>query len=123
MEEHFVASWRQVFSLVGVVKLEPGNILGVAHALLMCVPLDDLQHDSRHSGLSSGPPAMTPISAVMALPLASAAPTAPPSPALFERLNPEQHASFPHVCERLPSHMRAVAFGLDDPGSNPLAVE
>ena len=60
--KHFVASGWQVLPLVGVADLEPGDILGVARARLLCVPLDVWQHDSRAPGPSSGPPAMTPIS-------------------------------------------------------------
>ena len=44
-ERHFVASGRQVIPLVGVSNLEPADLLSVAHALLMCVPLDALQND------------------------------------------------------------------------------
>ena len=50
--EEEVASGRQVIPLVGVPNLEPGDLLGVAHAPLMCVPLDALQ---RPSGPSSEP--------------------------------------------------------------------
>ena len=39
VEEHFVASGRQVLPLVGVAAFEPGDILGVAHAPLLSVPL------------------------------------------------------------------------------------
>ena len=71
--------WRNTLSppsdrsltLVGVANLVPGDIFGVAHAPLMCVPLDTLQHDSRAPVLSSGPPAMTLIAAVTASPLAA----------------------------------------------------
>ena len=106
-----------------MTNLEPGDILGVAHAPLMCVPLDDLQHDGRSSGPSSGPPAVTPISVVTASLLAAAAGTASPSPALLEHLTPEQRASFLRVWERLPSHLRAVAFDLHGPDWTPLAIE
>ena len=34
MQEHFVASWRQVLPLTGVADLEPGELVGVAHAPL-----------------------------------------------------------------------------------------
>ena len=44
-ESHFVASGRQIIPLVGVSNLEPADLLGVAHAPLMCVPLDALQDD------------------------------------------------------------------------------
>ena len=119
-EEHFVASGRQVIPLVRVMKLEPGDILGVSHAPLMCAPLDVLQHDDWPSGPSSGPPAVTPISAVMASLLTTAAATASPSPALLERLNPEQRSSFLRVWER---HLRAVALDVQGPDWTPLAIE
>ena len=44
MQEHFVASGRQVLPLTGVADLEPGDLVGVAHAQLVRVPLDALQH-------------------------------------------------------------------------------
>ena len=119
-EEHFVASRRQVIPLVGMSNLEPGDLLGVAHAPLMCVPLDALQHDGRPS---SDPPGVTPVSAVTASSLAAAAATASPSPALLEHLTPEQRGSFLRVWERLPSHLWAVAFDLHGPGWTPLAME
>ena len=122
-EEHFVASGRQVIPLVGVSNLEPGDLLGVTHAPLMSVPLDALQHVGRSSGLPSDPPGVTPVSAVTAPPLAAVAAPASPSPALLERLTPEQRASFLCVWERLPSHLRAVAFDLHGPGWTPLAIE
>ena len=88
--EYFVVSGRQVLPFVGVADLEPGDSLGVTHAPLMCVALNVLQPDSRAPGLYSGPPAVTPISAV---PLATARATALPSPTLLELLTPEQRAS------------------------------
>ena len=44
MQEHFVAPGRQVLPLTGVADLEPGDLVGVAHAQLVRVPLDALQH-------------------------------------------------------------------------------
>ena len=44
MQKHFVASGRQVFPLTGVADLELGDLVGVAHAPLLRVPLDALQH-------------------------------------------------------------------------------
>ena len=89
----------------------------------MCVPLDAMQHDSRPPGLSSGPPAVTLISAATASPLAAAAVTASTSPALLEHLTPQQHASFLHVWERLPSHLRDVVLNLHGSHWTPLAIE
>ena len=84
-EEHFVTYGWHVISLVGVSNLEPGDLLGVAHAPLMCVPLDTLQHDDRPPGPSSDPPGVTPVSVVTASPLVAAAATDSPSPPLLER--------------------------------------
>ena len=91
VEELFVASGRQALPLVGVAALEPGDILGVAHAPLLSVPLDVLQLDNRVPSPSSGLSEVSPVSAVAASPLAA---PASPSPALLERLSPEQLASF-----------------------------
>ena len=38
-EEHFVASGRQIIPLVAVSNLEPGDLLGVTHALLIFLSL------------------------------------------------------------------------------------
>ena len=89
----------------------------------MGVPLDAIQHDSSPPGFSSSPPAVTSISPVMASPLAAAAATASPSPALLERLTPGHRALFLRVWERLPPHLRAVAFDLHGPDWTPLAIE
>ena len=104
-------------------NLEPGNLLGVAPAQLMSFPLDALKHVDRPSGPSSDPPGETPVSAVTAPPLAAVVDTASPSPVLLERSTPELRASFLRVWERLPSHLRAVAFDLHGPDWTPLAIE
>ena len=88
---------------VGVADLEPGDLLGVTRAPLMRLPVDALQHNRRVTGPSSGPPAVPQVSAVTDSPLTAAA-KASPSPALLERLAPDQHASFLRVSTRLPSH-------------------
>ena len=44
MQEHFVASGRQVLPLTGVADLEPGDLVGVAHSPLLSVPLGALRH-------------------------------------------------------------------------------
>ena len=122
-DEQFVADGRRVIFLVGVSNLEPGDLLGVAHAPLMCASVDASQHDSQPSGPSSGPPGANQVSAVTTSPLATAAATASPSPALLERLTPEQRASFLRVWERPPLLLRAVLFDLHGPGWTPLAIE
>ena len=38
-QEHFVASGRQLLPLTGVADLEPGDLVGVAHAPPLSVPL------------------------------------------------------------------------------------
>ena len=123
VEEHLVASGRQVLPLVGAANLAPGDILGVAHAPLMCVPLDAMQHDRRSPALPSGPPAVTPISTFTASPLAAEAGIASRSSALLERLSPEQHASYVFSWERQSSHLHAVAFEIHGPGRTPLEIE
>ena len=63
VEEYFVTSRRQVFPIVGVgvADLEPGDILGAAHAPLMSVPLDPLQLDYRVPKISCGLSEVSPI--------------------------------------------------------------
>ena len=95
VEEQFVASGRHVLPLVGVVDLEPGDT---------------------PTGLSE----VSLVSTVMASPLAA---SVSPSPALFERLSPEQRASFLRVWARLPSHLQAEAFDLHDTDRTPEAIE
>ena len=55
VEEHSVASGRHVLPLVEDTDLETGNILGVAHAPLMSVSLDVMQHDLSFSSYRSIP--------------------------------------------------------------------
>ena len=57
----------------------------------------------------------------------SAAPSAPPidhspSPALLERLSADQRSSFLQTRNRLPSHMREIAFDPCGPGWTPAAI-
>ena len=49
MQEHFVASGRQVIPLTGFEDRKPGDLVGVALAPLLRVPLDALQHHT-HTG-------------------------------------------------------------------------
>ena len=69
VEEHFVASGRQVLPLVRVAALEPRDILGVAHAPLLTVPLDGFQQDNRAPSTTSGPSEVSPVSALTVSPL------------------------------------------------------
>ena len=68
VEEHFVASGRHVLPLVGVTVLEPGDILGVAHAPLLSVPRDVLQQDNRAPSPPSVLSEVPSVSAVTASP-------------------------------------------------------
>ena len=43
-QENFVASGRQLLPLTGVADLEPGDLVGVAHAPHLSVPLGALKH-------------------------------------------------------------------------------
>ena len=109
VDEHFVASRRQVLPLVGGAALEPGDVLGVAHAPLLSVPPDVFQKNNRApnppSGLSEVPPVPEVTASLVAAPASL-------SPALLGRLSPEQRASFPRVWARLPLHLQEVDFDL-----------
>ena len=87
MQEHFVASGRQVLPLTGVADLEPGDLVGVAHAPLLSVPLGALQHSTHATELHHGQFADCQVSAVTSSPDTGEAASAvtPPSPALLER--------------------------------------
>ena len=89
VEEHVVSSGLPVLHSVGVVDLERGDLLAVAHAPLLRVPLDALQHNSRVTGPSSGLPSALQVSAVADSPFTAVAKTSP-SPALLERLTLDQ---------------------------------
>ena len=85
MQEHFVASGRQVLPLTGVTDLEPGDLVGVAHAPILRVPLDALQHANH----AAEPPFQTAdhhVSAITSLIATGGAASAvtSPSPALLE---------------------------------------
>ena len=87
-------------SLTGVADLEPGDLVGVAHAPLLLVPLDALQHATHAAENHPGLTADRQVSAVTSSPATGEAASAvtPPSPALLERSNPDQRSSFLRVC-------------------------
>ena len=89
MQGHFVASGRQVLPLTGVADLESGDLVGVAHAPLLSVPLGALQHATHAAEPHPGQFADCQVSAVTSSPDTGEAASAvtPPSPALPERLN------------------------------------
>ena len=122
IQEHFVVSGRQVLSLTGVPDLELGDLVGVAHAPLLRVPLDALQHATRVAEPHPGQTANCQVSAVTSsLDTGEAASlVTSPSTTLLERLNPDQRSSFLRVWARLPPHLREIAF---DPGWTPPAIE
>ena len=90
MQEHFVASGRQVLPLTGVADLESGDLVGVAHAPFLSVPLGALQHATHAAEPHPGQSADCQVSAVTIFSDTGEAASAvtPPSPALLERLNP-----------------------------------
>ena len=111
--------------LIGVADLEPGNLVGVADAPLLRIPLGALQHPIHAAGPHPGQTSGSQISAVARSTdtegIAPAVP--PPSPALTERLNPAQRSAFLRDWARLPPHHWEIAFDLHDPGWNPPAIE
>ena len=118
MKEHFVPSGRQVLLLTGVADLEPG-------APLLSVPLGALQHATHAAEPHPGQTTDCQVSAVTCSPDTGeeASAVTPPSPALLERLNPDQRSSFLCVWARLSPLLREVAFDVHDPGWTPLAIE
>ena len=118
VQEHFVASGRQVLPLTGVADLEPGDLVGVAHAPLLRAPLNALQHGTQAAEPHPGQTAERQALAVTSSPGTSEAASAvtSSSPALLERLNQDQHSSFLCVWARLPLHLREIAFDLHNPG-------
>ena len=86
MKEHFVALGRQVLPLTGVADLEPGDLVGVAHAPLLHVLLDALQHATHSAEPHPGQTADCQVSAVTSSPDPgdAASPVTWPSPALLE---------------------------------------
>ena len=117
-QKHFVASGRLLLPLTGVADLEPGDLVGVAHAPLLSVLLGALQHVIHAAEPHPGQFADCQGSTVTSSPDTSEAASAvtPPSPALLERLNSDQRSSFMRVWARLPSHLRENAFDLHDSG-------
>ena len=117
-QKHFVASGRHVIPLAGVADLEPGDLVGVADAPLLRVPLGALQHLTNAAGPHTGQTSDSQVSAVARSPdTEEIAPAVPlPSPALMERLNPAQRSAFLCVWARLPPHLREIAFDLHGPG-------
>ena len=104
MQEHFVASGRQVIPLTGFEDRKPGDLVGVALAPLLRVPLDALQHHTHTGEPYPGQTADYQVSAVTSLldTGETASAVTPTSPALLERFNPDQRSSFLRVWDRLP---------------------
>ena len=113
-EEHFAASGRQILPISGATDLEPDDLLGVAHAPLMHAPIAVFQSTNSAPAVSPSTNALE-VAAISEPSLAEAAATASPSPALLERLTPEQRVSFLCVLHRLPRHLRDITFELHSP--------
>ena len=64
LQEQLVASGRQVLPLTSVTDLEPADLVGVAHAPLLRVPLDDLQHATHASETHTGQTSDNQVSAI-----------------------------------------------------------
>ena len=75
-------------------------------------PHPDQFADSQVSAVTSSPDTGEAASAVTS-----------PSPALLERLNPDQRSSFLRVWARLSPHLREITFNLHDLGWTPSAIE
>ena len=86
LQEHVLASGRQVRPLKGIGDIEPGDLVGVAHAPLLRVLLDALQHATHSAEPHPGQTADCQVSAVTSSPDPgdAASPVTWPSPALLE---------------------------------------
>ena len=65
LQEQLVASGRQVLPLTSVTDLEPGDLVGVAHAPLFRVPLNALQHATHAADPHPGQTAARQVSIVL----------------------------------------------------------
>ena len=99
LQEQLVASGRQVLPLTSVTDLEPGDLVGVAHAPLLSVPFGALQRATHAAEPHHGQIADCHVSAVTRSPDTSeaASPVMSPLPALLEALNLDQRSSFLRV--------------------------
>ena len=68
MQEQFVASGRHVPPLTGVADLEPGDLVGVAYAPLLRIPLDAVRHATHAAEPHPGQTADCQVSAVTSSP-------------------------------------------------------
>ena len=99
--------------MVAATDLEPDDLLGVAHAPLMRAAI---VFQSKNSAPALSPSTNVPVVAAVSEPsLTAAAAKASPSPALLERLTLYQRVSFLRVWDRLPRHLREIAFDLHSP--------
>ena len=79
---------------------------------------------STNSAPAVSPPTNAPeVAAILEPSLAAAAATASPSPALLERLTPEQRVLFLRDWHRLPKHLRKITFDLHSPEWTLAAIE
>ena len=99
---------RQVLPLTGVADLDRCDLVGVARARRLHIPLGVLQHVTLAAEPYPGKTADREVSAVTtSLETGDAASAVTSrSPALLERLNPDQRSSFLHVWARPPPHLR-----------------
>ena len=113
MGQQLVTSGQQAVPLDEVADLQPSDVLEVAHAAMMCVSVENLEHGSRARDRSFGLRAVTPTSAGTDSLEEAAAGTASPSHGLLERLAPKQRAS--RVRKLLPLQLRTILFYLHCP--------
>ena len=134
--------------LAGVSFLQPGDVLGMAPAPLLRVPLSAIPHEDSNDDLqaasdSSASSATGADGSVSSRAEAfghnlherstatggaenvsdtTAAPSSSPPPALLERLTPEQRNSFTRMWDTLPLHLRDITFNLHGPGWTPAVI-
>ena len=88
----------------------------------MRAPVDVFQRTNSASALS--PPTDLPeVAAAAESSLTAAAATASPSPAMLERLLPEQRSKFLRLWDSLLAHLRGIAVDLHSPEWTPVTIE
>lgn len=113
--KHFVAAARQTITLTGCAELEPGDLLDIASASLLRVPVAEHERrDEPHPDCDAAPAINTDN--------VEPSPAPEPPPNLPRRLDADQLTSFLRVWDTLRLHLRGVSFDLEGKGWSPAVI-
>ena len=123
--KHFVASRRKVLkvlSLTGVADVDPGDLVGVAHAPHLRVPLNALQHGNQAAEPHPDRIGERQVPAITSSPDTdeAASVVTSPSPVVLERLGQDQRSSFLRLAHS--TTLREIGLDLHDPGWTPSTI-